>query len=110
MMPGTNDNAEQAKKQGRHRGKYTAKKSGHCKYGGWSREGMARFNQLYNMVQEDRASPQALAMEMEFLSFVLNLSGTRRTEQEGEDERIGAAAMVMEPEPLPVEAAWDLDD
>ena len=59
------------------------------------------------MVQEDRASPQASSMENEFLSFVRNLNGM---EQEGEDERIGAAAMVMEPEPLPVEAAWDLDD
>ena len=26
-------------------GKYTKKKSGHYKYGGWSRAGMARFNQ-----------------------------------------------------------------
>ena len=40
-------------------GKYTEKKSGHCKYGGWSRAGMARFNQLYNLFHSHRASPQS---------------------------------------------------
>ena len=43
------------RKQPRQRGKYTAIRSGRCKYGGWSREGTARFNQFYKLVQEDRA-------------------------------------------------------
>lgn len=31
----------------RRKGKYTDKKSVHCKYGGWSRGGTARFNHFY---------------------------------------------------------------
>ncbi len=50
-------------------GKYTEKKSGHCKYGGWSRAGMARFNQLYNLVHSNRASPQLEIMECKLLAF-----------------------------------------
>jgi hypothetical protein len=50
-------------------GKYTEKKSGHCKYGGWSRAGMARFNQLYNLVHSNRASPQLEIMERKLLAF-----------------------------------------
>ena len=30
---------------------------------------MARFNELYKVVREDRASPQAAVMEMELLAF-----------------------------------------
>ena len=36
-------------------GKYTALQSGKCKYNGWTDEGMARFNELFKMVQADRA-------------------------------------------------------
>ena len=34
----------------RIRGLYTGVKTGKCKFGGWSREGMKRFNELYNHV------------------------------------------------------------
>jgi hypothetical protein len=58
------------KKQPRPRGKYISKKSGLCKYGGgWSRKGMAWFNQLYKLVREDRACPQVTAMAKEFMAF-----------------------------------------
>jgi len=96
-------------KQNRQRGKFTAKKSGHCKYGGWSREGTARFNELYKIVQADRACPQSEAMEMELLAFCRKEKWQGK-EQEEEDKSYSAATMVVEPEALPVEATWDLDD
>jgi hypothetical protein len=51
-------NASKQKKKGTKRipGKYTAMKNGHCKYGGWSRAGTARFNKLYSLVQEFRTN------------------------------------------------------
>jgi hypothetical protein len=56
---GDNQNKKKAAAANRRRGKYTgaAAKSGHCKFGGWNREGMARFNELYVMVREDRTCP-----------------------------------------------------
>jgi hypothetical protein len=104
----TNASDEGQQKQGRQRGKYTGK-SGHCKYGGWSRDGTARFNELYNLVVEDRACPQAEAMETELLAFCRKETGVGGV-QEGGGKEGGAVAMVVEQEPVAVEAAWDLDD
>ena len=92
----------------RRRGKYTGAmaRSGHCKFGGWNREGMARFNDLYNMVIEDRACPQAEAMEREFLEFCKterNLDGV--LDEGGE----GATKSHANVEAAPVEAMWDID-
>ena len=53
----------------RRMGKYTGANSGHCKMGGWIREGMARFNEFYALVQEDRASPNAAEMEKLLLAY-----------------------------------------
>ena len=105
-------NAKQKKKaMKRMPGKYTAKKNGHCKYGGWSREGTARFNELYNLVQEDRASPQAEQMESELMAYCRARAGIDDGNAQGEqggpsdnDALEGSEALV------PVEAAWDLDD
>ena len=51
------ENTTTKEKKGTERlmGKYTAEKSGHCKYGGWSRDGTKRFNEFHRLVQEDRA-------------------------------------------------------
>jgi hypothetical protein len=72
------------------------KKSAHCKYGGWSRDGTACFSELYNLMTEDRSCPEAEAMETELLAFW--------------KKEMGGAAMVVEQEAVVVEAAWDLDD
>ena len=98
------------KKQPRHRGKYTSKKSGHFKYGGRSREGMARFNELYKLVREDRACPQGTAMEKELLAYCkAKYGGGIGGADGGQDE--GAANAVSATEEVSfVEAAWDLDD
>ena len=63
------------RKQPRLRGKYIHKKRGHCKYGGWSCEGISRFNDLYKLVHEDRACPQALAMERKLMAFCRDQGG-----------------------------------
>ncbi len=102
--------SREEKKQPRHRGKYTSKKSGHFKYGGWSREGMARFIELYKLVREDRAYPQATAMEKELLAYCkAKYGGGIGGADGGQDE--GAANAVSTTEEVSfVEAAWDLDD
>jgi len=98
------------KKKGQERlmGKYTANKSGHCKYGGWSREGTKRFNEFHHLVQEDRASKQSHEMESQLLAFCrtqagIITNGDRQCEQ-------GSGNVLDETEALPIEAAWDFDD
>ena len=53
----------------RIKGKFTGKSSGHCKYGGWSPEGIVRFNELKKLVEEDRVYPQAETMERNCWNF-----------------------------------------
>ena len=45
------------------RGKYTCHNNGTTKHGGWSDKGMARFNELYELVKKDRRCPRAVVME-----------------------------------------------
>ena len=92
-------------------GKYTEKKSGHCKYGGWSRAGMARFNQLYSLVNDDRASPQSEKMEHELLAFCRAHAGMnieRHTEQQ--EGSISGDNALETADAIPIEAAWDSDN
>ena len=97
------------KKQGQQRGKYTGK-SGQCKYGGWIRDRTARFNELYNLVAEDRSCPEAEeAMETELLAFCRKEMGVNGPQEGGGKESVGAA-MVVEQETVAVQVAWDLDD
>ena len=87
-------------------GKYTEKKSGHCKYCGWSRAGMARFNQLYNLVHSNRASPQSEIMECELLAFCRAQAGINdepQDEQQEGDTRGENAPKIMDA--MPIEAA-----
>ena len=94
----------------KQRGAYTGKKSGHCKYGGWSHEGMARFNALYRLVQEDRSCPQAEVMETELMAFCRSRAGLvdGRDAQGGERGNDTSVSAAMDT--TFVEAAWDLDD
>jgi hypothetical protein len=100
------------KKGSRRKGKYTGKKSGHCKYGGWSREGTARFNHFYNLVQVDRASPLAETMEKQILQYCkaqkyANEGGDDAVQHDegGTNEGLGVLDSMV-----PVEAYWDLED
>ena len=57
----------------REKGKYTARKTGHCKYGGWSREGITAYNKFYHLVRADCACDQAMDMERELLTHCMAL-------------------------------------
>ena len=109
------DCAEQAggsNKKSKQRGKFTGKKSGHCKYGGWCHEGTTRFNELYRMVGEDRASAQAADMEKELLQHcIVEHYGNARNEDDATNNDDGgeanAASTLLNNLQPPVEAYWD---
>ena len=107
---GTNGNRQKKKAAAKIPGRYTAKKNGHCKYGGWSRDGTARFNELYNLVQDDRASAQSEQMERELMAFCRAQAGIDDNNAQHEQEGHGNNNAAEGTEALPVEAAWDLDD
>ena len=44
-------------------GKYTRSSIGYSEYGGWSKEGVIRFNELCSIVVEDRSSCNAMDSE-----------------------------------------------
>ena len=73
---------------------------------------MARFNELYDMVKEDRACQQATEMEKAVLLKCKECAGIRRCgdgnamQQDGHDEVGGNTALEF----MPVEAAWESDD
>jgi hypothetical protein len=80
-----------------------------CKYGGWSHAGIRRFNELYDLVVEDRACPQAAAVEKEFLDYCVKDGnkkkvGGRRSDEPNAVE--GSASMLQ---PRYIRAAWDLN-
>ena len=90
------------------RGKYTVQNSGTCKYDGWSIDGMNRFNDLYALVKEDRKSPQAPAMEKEFLDYWVRegndtKAGGRRNDEPTAIE--GSASMLQAH--YYIRAEWD---
>ncbi len=75
-----NEQAGQSVQRGKKviRGKFTLQNSGTCKYGGWSHAGMKRINKLNDLVVEDRACPQAAAVEKEFLDYGVKEGNKRR--------------------------------
>ncbi|KAI2492752.1 hypothetical protein MHU86_21795 [Fragilaria crotonensis] len=103
-------NAANAGGKPRMKGKYTGKSSGHCKYGGWSPEGIVRFNELKKLVEEDRVCPQAETMEKELLEFSRSQQkgGGRGGNTQGEQGNNAARPEAMES--FLVEAAWDSDE
>ena len=100
----------------RETGKYTTKRKGNtCKFGGWSAEGMTRFNDLYNMVKADRVSETAKEMEELLRMHCRRLAGNHQPD-DGTPREGGLAGSNdarrrdKEVEVLPVEAAWDSED
>jgi hypothetical protein len=93
----------------REKGKYTAQKTGHCNYGGWSRKGMTAYNKFYHLVRADYTSDQAMDMERELLTHCMALK-QRGTNVEGSPdlspngEQDAEDASVVEP----LVACWDL--
>jgi hypothetical protein len=73
---------------------------------------MKRFNELHQIVKEDRACPQSEAMECELLAFcrtqavMKNAGDDQHEQQDGTgNNRLETAEAIM-----PVEAARDSDD
>ena len=90
------------------RGKYTVQNSGTCKYGGWSHDGMKRFNYLYALVKEDRKSPQAPAMEKEFLDYCVREGNDAMAgRQNNEPTAIEGSVSMLQPHYIWTE--WDLN-
>ena len=91
------------------RGKYTVQNSGTCKYGGWSIDGMNRFNDLYALVKEDRKSPQAPAMEKEFLDYCVREGNNTKAggRRNGEPTAIEGSSSMLRARFTRVE--WDLN-
>ena len=83
-----NEQAGQSVQSGKKviRGKFTVQNSGTCKYGGWSHAGMRRFNELYDLVVEDRACPQAAAVEKEFLDYCVKDGNKKKVGGRRSDE------------------------
>ncbi len=87
------------------------KKTGTCKFSGWSRAGMARFNQLYSLVEEDRASAQSKEMERELLTFCRAKAGMNAGDEQQEGGVSDNNVLEMEEAMVAtIEAAWDSDD
>ena len=107
-----NEQAGQSVQSGKKviRGKFTVQNSGTCKYGGWSHAGMKRFNDLYDLVKEDRAFPQAAAVEKEFLDYCVEEGNNKKSGGRRNDESTaieGSASMLQ---PRYIRAAWDLNE
>jgi hypothetical protein len=106
-----NEQAGQSVQSGKKviRGKFTVQNSGTCKYGRWSHAGMKRFNDLYNLVEEDRAFPQAAAVEKEFLDYCVEEGNNKKAggRQNDESTAIEGSASVLQPRYI--RAAWDLN-
>jgi len=50
---------------GKAKGTYTSSVTDHCLYGGWSAEGVTRFNALCAIVDKDRKSADAKKLKMQ---------------------------------------------
>jgi hypothetical protein len=91
------------------RGKFTVQNSGTCKYDGWIHAGMKRSNELYDLVVEDRACPQADAVEKEFLEYCVKEWNKKKVGgiQSDEPNAVDGSASMLQPRYIG--AAWDLN-
>ena len=72
---------------------------------------MARFNQLYSLVKEDRASAKAEEMEREFMAFSRKKAGWHDVnDEQREGDTKDDIELDETAESMPVEAAWDSDN
>jgi hypothetical protein len=92
------------------RGKYTVHNNGTTKYGGWSEKGMARFNELFELVKEDRKCPQAAAMEKEFLKRAIFDACDSKRRSKAINAEGTAIGEVVNVQRGIVQPAWESDD
>ena len=91
------------------RGKFTIQNSGTCKYGGWSHDSMKRFNELYNLVVEDRACPQAATVEKEFIDYCVNDGNKKKVGGRQSDEPTAVEGSASMLQPRFFWASWDMN-
>ena len=92
------------------RGKYTCHNNGTMKYGGWSDQGMTRFNELYDLVKEDRRCRQAAAMEKEFLERAVWNSSDRKRRRTNSNVAATVVGELVDVRGGVVQPAWESDD
>ena len=90
-------------------GKFTIQNSGTCKYGGWSHDGMKRFNELYDLVVEDRACSQAATVEKEFLDYCVKDGNKKKVGGRHSDEPTAVEGSASMLQPRFFRASWDLN-
>ncbi len=90
-------------------GKFIVQNSGTCKYGRWSHAGMKHFNELYNLVVEDRACPQAAAVEKEVLDYCVKEGNKKKVGGRQSDEPTAVKGSASMLQPCYIRAAWDLN-
>ena len=105
-----NEQAGQSVQSGKKviRGKFTVQNSGTCKYGGWSHAVMKRA--LNDLVVEDRACPQAAAVEKEFLNYCIKEGNRKKVGGRQSDEPTAVEGSASMLQPRYIRAAWDLND
>jgi hypothetical protein len=73
-----------------------------------SREGTVRFNELYKLVQDNRASAKCQEVECKLLAFCKAEAGAIMDGNDTQRDQEATSGNVDGMEALPVEAAWDL--
>ena len=61
-----NETTNQKKKRKAIWGKFTSGAWGSRRFGGWSKEGLVQFNELYSQVEEDRKKDNAAEVEEQY--------------------------------------------
>jgi hypothetical protein len=70
---------------------------------------MKRFNELYDLVVEDRACPQAAAVEKEFIDYCANEGNKKKVVGRQIDEPTAVEGSASMLQPHYIRAAWDLN-
>jgi len=72
------ETTNQKKKRKATWGKFTSGAWGSRRFGGWSKEGLVQFNQLYSQVEEDRKKDNAAEVEEQYRLRCVNSKSKKR--------------------------------
>ena len=71
---------------------------------------MARFNELYKLVKEDRKCPQAAAMEKEFLEYPIYYARNSKRRSKANHAGTAIGELLANVQRGVVQPAWESDD
>lgn len=92
-------------------GKYTPGKRGELRYGGWTNEGIDRFNELYKLVQADRNGDHAKSVEKQYLKKCRGKLGAKHSKGDEVDESpLQRRSVAMHDELVLLEDQQDSDE